>query len=57
MKDKNALQDFVAAYGQMNRWSEIKAGGEILSSGPTIILSQFPWTKSFRPVVLRHGGR
>ena len=33
MKDKNALQDFVAAYGQMNRWREIKAGGEILYVG------------------------
>jgi len=33
VKDKNALQDFVAAYGQMNRWSEIKAGGEILYVG------------------------
>jgi hypothetical protein len=33
VKDKNALQDFVAAYTQMNRWSEIKAGGEILYVG------------------------
>ena len=33
MKDKNALQDFVAAYDQMNRWREIKAGGEILYVG------------------------
>src|SRR5271167_2559229 len=33
VKDKNALQDFVAAYGQMNRWREIKAGGEILYVG------------------------
>ena len=33
VKDKNALQDFVAAYGQMNRWSEIKSGGEILFVG------------------------
>jgi len=33
VKDQNALQDFVAAYGQMNRWREIKAGGEILYIG------------------------
>jgi hypothetical protein len=33
VKDKNGLQDFVAAYGQMNRWREIKAGGEILYVG------------------------
>jgi Protein of unknown function (DUF2950) len=33
VKDKNALQDFVAAYGQMNRWREIRAGGEILYVG------------------------
>lgn len=33
VKDKNALQDFVAAYGQMNRWREIKPGGDILYVG------------------------
>ena len=33
VKDQNALQDFVAAYGQMNRWREIKAGGEVLYVG------------------------
>ena len=33
VKDKDALQDFVAAYSQMNRWREIKAGGEILYIG------------------------
>ena len=33
VKDKDALQDFVAAYAQMNRWREIKAGGEILYIG------------------------
>ena len=33
VQDKDALQDFVAAYGQMNRWSEIKPGGEILFIG------------------------
>ncbi len=33
VKDKNALQDFVAAYAQMNRWTKIKSGGEILQTG------------------------
>jgi len=33
VKDKNALQDFVAAYGQMNRWRQIKVGGEMLFTG------------------------
>jgi hypothetical protein len=33
VKDKNALDDFVAAYGQMNRWREIKAGGEVIFVG------------------------
>ena len=33
VKDKNALQDFVAAYSQMNRWRPIKAGGEMLYVG------------------------
>ena len=33
VKDKDALQSFVAAYNQMNRWREIKAGGQILYIG------------------------
>jgi hypothetical protein len=33
VKDKDALQDFVASYNQMHRWREIKAGGEILYTG------------------------
>jgi hypothetical protein len=33
VKDKNALEDFVAAYNQMHRWREIKAGGQILLIG------------------------
>lgn len=33
VKDKDALQDFVASYTQMNRWREIKAGGEVLYVG------------------------
>jgi hypothetical protein len=34
VKDKDALQDFVAAYNQMHRWREIKVGGEMLYIGP-----------------------
>jgi hypothetical protein len=33
VKDKDTLQDFVAAYNQMHRWREIKAGGEMLFTG------------------------
>jgi hypothetical protein len=33
VKDKDALQDFVAAYNQMHRWREIKVGGQILYIG------------------------
>jgi hypothetical protein len=33
VKDKDALQDFVAAYNQMHRWREIKLGGEMLYIG------------------------
>jgi len=33
VKDKNNLQDFVAAYDQMNRWVPIKAGGVMLYVG------------------------
>jgi len=33
VKDKDARQDFAAAYLQMNRWRQIKAGGEMLYTG------------------------
>jgi Protein of unknown function (DUF2950) len=33
VKDKAALDDFVAAYNQMHRWREIKVGGQILYVG------------------------
>jgi hypothetical protein len=33
VKDKDALQGFVASYDQMHRWREIRAGGEILYVG------------------------
>jgi hypothetical protein len=33
VKDKADLADFVAAYNQMHRWREIKAGGQVLYAG------------------------
>jgi Protein of unknown function (DUF2950) len=33
VKNKDDLQDFVAAYNQMHRWREIKVGGEMLYIG------------------------
>lgn len=33
VKDKDSLQEFVAAYNQMHRWREIKVGGEMLYLG------------------------
>ena len=33
VKDKNSLQEFVAAYDQMHRWREIRVGGEMLYIG------------------------
>ena len=33
VKDKDALANFVEAYGKMNRWRKINAGGEILYIG------------------------
>jgi Protein of unknown function (DUF2950) len=33
VKDKDALQNFVAAYDQMHRWREMKAGGQMLYVG------------------------
>jgi Protein of unknown function (DUF2950) len=33
VKDRDALQDFVAAYNQMHRWRAIKVGGEMLYTG------------------------
>jgi Protein of unknown function (DUF2950) len=33
VKDKDALADFVAAYGQMHRWIAINAGGQVLVVG------------------------
>jgi hypothetical protein len=33
VKDKDNLEDFVAAYNQMHRWREIKVGGQMLYIG------------------------
>ena len=53
VKDKDALQDFVAAYNQMHRWREIKAGGEMLYIGADNFLFPIPLgQESLRPVVL-----
>jgi len=32
-KDKTALRDFAAAYGEMHRWGKIKAGAQVLYVG------------------------
>ncbi len=42
VKDKDALQDFVAAYGQMHRWRQIKVGGEMLYIGADNYLFPVP---------------
>jgi len=42
VKDNDALQDFVAAYAQMHRWREIKAGGQMLYIGADNFLFPIP---------------
>jgi hypothetical protein len=34
VEDQNHLKEFVASYDQMHRWATIKAGGQILYTGP-----------------------
>lgn len=46
VKDRDALEDFVASYNQMHRWREIKAGGEILSIGADNFLFPIPLGKN-----------
>jgi hypothetical protein len=46
VKDKDVLQDFVAAYNQMHRWREIKVGGEMLSVGADNFLFPIPLGKT-----------
>lgn len=42
VKDKETLQDFVAAYTQMHRWREIKSGGEMLYIGADNFIFPIP---------------
>lgn len=46
VKDKDARQDFVAAYNQMHRWREIKAGGEVLNVGADNFIFPVPLGKN-----------
>jgi hypothetical protein len=46
VKDKDTLREFVAAYEQMHRWREIKAGGEMLSVGADNFLFPIPLGKT-----------
>ena len=58
VKDKNNLKDFVAAYGQMNRWVPIKAGGKMLIIGADNYPFPIPLrAESRRTMGLRHGRR
>ena len=57
VNDKAALQDFVTAYNQMNRWGKIKAGGETLYVGADNYAFPIPLARTPRPVVFRHRGR
>jgi Protein of unknown function (DUF2950) len=42
VKDKDNLQDFLAAYAQMHRWVKVKAGGQILATGADNYLFPIP---------------
>lgn len=46
VKDKDNLQDFVAAYSQMHRWREIKSGGEMLYIGADNYVFPIPLGKN-----------
>lgn len=46
VKDKDTLEDFAAAYAQMHRWQEIKAGGEMLYFGADNFLFPIPLGKN-----------
>ena len=46
VKDKDNLQDFVAAYSQMHRWREIKSGGEMLYAGADNYIFPIPLGKN-----------
>jgi Protein of unknown function (DUF2950) len=46
VKDRDARQDFVAAYNQMHRWREIKAGGQMLYVGADNFIFPVPLGKN-----------
>jgi Protein of unknown function (DUF2950) len=46
VKDKDTRQDFVAAYNQMHRWREIRAGGEMLYVGADNFIFPVPLGKN-----------
>jgi hypothetical protein len=46
VRDKDNLQDFVAAYSQMHRWREIKSGGEMLYAGADNYIFPIPLGKN-----------
>lgn len=46
VKDKDAIQDFVAAYTQMHRWREIVSGGEMLYIGADNTVFPIPLGKN-----------
>ena len=46
VKDKNAMQHFVDAYSQMNRWSTRKSGDEILYVGADNFAFPIPLTRN-----------
>jgi len=46
VKDEESRKDFVAAYTQMHRWREIKAGGEMLYIGADNFLFPIPLGKN-----------
>jgi len=46
VRDKDVLEDFVAAYSQMHRWRKIKAGGEMLYIGADNFVFPIPLGRS-----------
>jgi hypothetical protein len=46
VKDKDALQDFVAAYTQMHRWREVNAGADMLYVGADNFVFPIPLARN-----------
>lgn len=46
VRDKDVFEDFTAAYAQMHRWREIKAGGEMLYIGADNFVFPIPLGKN-----------